>query len=218
MLSFKPTTVVRALTVLLASFVAVLSVYTSVTSASVGRNMMQNLPASVPQGGCIPPECPVYESVAVTLTPGVASTLIYTDPQGLPTRLDFPAATTAETTTVVFRAGQVTALRSDFITTGHSFELLALREDHLDKSFVFRVPVTVTIQYSDSDIQNVAEESQLLLYSWSGWKWYDSAQTCSIVSSYVRDIDHNTISVAICRLGQHGLFSTYRVYLPVIAR
>lgn len=103
-----------------------------------------------------------------------------------------------------------------------SFELNAVDQNGtpLD-TFVFVKPVTVTIQYTDADIQDMTEGS-LLLYYWdtSSSTWKDASTTCTPNSSYVRDLVNNTISVNICHLTEFALMgnSGSRVYLPTIVR
>lgn len=172
-----------------------------------------------PEGGCIPPDCipPPVDSVTITLMPGLAARLIYTDAQGLTTQFDFPANTVTETMVVDAQFVQAAAPRADFISTGHAFVLYALRNSNLDKGFSFGAPVTVTIQYSDNDIHGMNEKG-LMLYWWSGWNWRYSTLTCTPPLPYHHDSSNNVISLAICELGQHGLFSTWQSYAPLVMR
>jgi hypothetical protein len=155
---------------------------------------------------------------SITLTPGIASSLLYTDTQNLPTRLDFPADAVVQTTTIEFAPALWTSPKPNFIFAQHAFVLIASRDGALDKSFTFNAPVTVTISYSDADIQTAADESRLTIYWWTGNDWRDATYECDPMSSYYRDLTANTISVPICQLGQLGLYSTHQIYLPFIAR
>ncbi len=71
-------------------------------------------------------------------------------------------------------------------------------------STVFDQPVTVIIYYSDSDVQGI-DESNLILYYWTGSAWADAATTCSPTSTYTRDINNNVLQVEICHLSQFAL-------------
>jgi hypothetical protein len=179
------------------------------------------MPASSDRGAALSPLASIYNSVdtsvSITLTPGVAASLTYTDPQGLPTRLDFPAGAAVVTTTITFMPDLLTSPRPDFIPSGHAFDLLASRDNALDKSFAFNALVTVTVHYSDTDVP-VTSERFLSLYWWSGNDWRDAAQTCALPQSYTRDEIGNVIGVGVCEIGQFGLFASYRLYLPYISR
>ncbi len=65
-------------------------------------------------------------------------------------------------------------------------------------------PITITIHYSDSDVQGL-DEDDLRLYRWSGSQWEDATNTCSPPSAYTRDLDANVLQIPVCRLGQFAL-------------
>jgi hypothetical protein len=68
-------------------------------------------------------------------------------------------------------------------------------------------------------LQGAADEQQLALSRWTGSEWRDAAQTCDPASSYIRDVNHDTLSVPICQVGLFGLFRPIRqVYLPIVMR
>ncbi len=172
-------------------------------------------PQARQSGGGVPP---TTTPVSITLTPGIGASLIYTDTQALPTLLDFPANAVTRTTTILLTPELLTSPRSDFIFAGHAFGLLAMQSGQLNKGFIFNAPVTVTITYSDKDVQKVPSEDQLILYWWSGFDWRDAASTCIPASAYSREPTHNRISIPICYPGAFGLFATYQIYIPVIRR
>jgi len=154
----------------------------------------------------------------ITLTPGTAATLIYTDAQGSPTWLDFPANAVVQTTTITLIPELATGPRPDFVFGQHAFNLLASRDGMLVKDLSFNVPVTVTMYYTDTDVQSMPDESLFKLYWWSGWDWRDAGHTCVPESAYAHDVTNNVINTAICDPGQYGLFATYSTYLPLIFR
>lgn len=166
-----------------------------------------------PEGGI-----PVTFTLSITLTPGVASSLLYTDTHGFPTRLDFPAGAVLQTTTIHFAPELWTSPAPYLIFAQHAFVLMASRNGVPDKGFALNAPVTVTISYSDADIQTAADESRLIMPGWTGNYWRDAAYSCDPMSFYYRDPTANIISVPICQLGQLGLFSTHQIYLPFIIR
>jgi hypothetical protein len=70
--------------------------------------------------------------------------------------------------------------------------------------FVFAVPITITIHYSDADVAWLDENSLQLLY-WTGTGWADAADTCTPASPYVRDLANNVLSVAVCHLTEFAM-------------
>ncbi len=85
--------------------------------------------------------------------------------------------------------------------------------------FAFETPVTVTIHYSDLDVRVVSDESRLALMRWTESGWEDAAQTCTPPSDYVRDLENNVLSVAICHLSEFALLGpTHQVYLPLVMK
>jgi len=157
-------------------------------------------------------------SVSTRLFPREATRLTYTDTQGLPTTLDFPAGAVTGTTTIVLTPTLAQG-GANFVFAGHAFEIEAFRNGNRQPGFVFGAPATVTIHYSDQDVHLVSDESQLALWWWTGSEWRDAAQTCDPASSYTRDVVNNVLSVPICHLSEFGLFGpTHRVYLPLVLR
>jgi hypothetical protein len=164
------------------------------------------------------------EPVSITLTtgtalpPGTASLparLVYTDTQGLPTRLDFPTGTVTQTTTLVLTPTLAWDV-AGYAFAGHAFELAAYRGGRRLPGLNFGAPVTVTIQYSDPDVRVVADESLLDFWWWTGTDWQDGTATCDPASAYARDTASNLLRVPICRLGRFGLFGpTHQAYLPL---
>jgi hypothetical protein len=182
-------------------------------NANVLASNYQSPQRQQPEGGS-----PITYTMSITLTPGIASSLLYTDTQGLPTQLDFPANTAIQTTTINFAAALWTSPDPNLIFAQHAFVLVASRDGAVDLNFTFSAPVTVTISYSDADIQTAADESRLTVYWWTGHGWRDAAYGCNPTSSYYRNLTANIISVPICDVHQFGLYSTHQIYLPLIAR
>lgn len=84
----------------------------------------------------------------------------------------------------------------------------------------FAQPVSVTVHYDSSDLQNNAE-STLGLYYWdtTGEKWVNAVTTCT-AGAYTRDIVANNLSLPICHLTEFALLveNTPKVYLPAVLR
>jgi hypothetical protein len=154
--------------------------------------------------------------VSTTLTPGVATSLTYTDTQGLPTTLDFPPDAVTQTTTV-FLTPTVVSRQAGYAFAGHAFELAAYRTGTLQPGLVFSAPVSVALHYSDWDVRVVTDELELELWWRMDGGWQDAAQTCDPATDYDRDAAGNVLGVPICRVGGFALFGpTREVYLPVM--
>jgi len=160
----------------------------------------------------------ITDTVSVTLTPGISSSLVYTDAQGLPIILEFPPDAVTKTVTVTLIPDLLTSLPPNAIYGNKAFELLATRVGDLEKNFRFSAPVTTTMQYSDDDVQLIAEEESLHLYWWSGIGWWKAEQTCEPNSPFVHNETDNTIVTAICFPVQYALFATHSIYVPLLVR
>lgn len=67
-------------------------------------------------------------------------------------------------------------------------------------------PITITIHYSDSDIEGLSEETLLLSnYDTASGAWVDASTTCASNSSYERNLPENWIRVAVCATGEFAL-------------
>jgi len=114
-------------------------------------------------------------AVTVTVTTGdeMASvdsidggTLVYTDTQGSPTEIQVPASAVTETITLVYTAVETPTASGYFSSTIRSFELNAYQGEVLQEGFVFSIPVTITLHYTDADVEGVDENNLVLEY----WK------------------------------------------------
>jgi oligopeptide transport system substrate-binding protein len=76
----------------------------------------------------------------------------------------------------------------------------------------FAKPLTVTIKYTDGDLNGQDEETLEFLY-WNGSAWVDDGIT--IVE---RDTLNNRLVVQIEHLTEFALFGRYRLFLPLILR
>jgi hypothetical protein len=158
-------------------------------------------------------------SVAISVPVGTAQwpiSLVYTDTQGLPTRLDFSAGAITPTTTL-----RLTPILVDdvpgYAFAGHAFDLQAVR-DGQTLSIVFGAPVTLTLYYSDRDVRWVSEETLLALWWWDGAEWWDRPGTLSM-PTYTRDLASNMLRVPLFRTGRHALFGPKRrIYFPLVLR
>lgn len=69
-------------------------------------------------------------------------------------------------------------------------------------SFFFLKPITITVQYRDSDVIAVDEDTLQLLY-WSGQEWHDAGTTCDPNEpSYANDPTNNILKVNLCHFSR----------------
>ena len=154
------------------------------------------------------------------LTPAVAGSLVYTNSNGGQIRLEFPGnAVTQSTELIISPTAAAAAPPAGLSFAGNSFELVALRNGQPYDGFAFESAITVTLSYSDTDMDDV-DESTVGLYFLQGNTWIDAATTCAPATTYSRDLSNNWLSVAICHLSEFALIgdTQHRLYLPAITR
>ena len=154
--------------------------------------------------------------MSITLTPGVTTTLAYTEPNGASIEVVFPADMMSQTTTITLTPTLADG-GIDRWFTGHAFDLaipIGLRPDR-----AFSASVTITIHYIDRDVSVISDEAALQLAWWDGVQWIEAASTCSPASSYTRDTTANILSVPVCAMGRYALFGpTHQMHLPALRR
>jgi predicted GH43/DUF377 family glycosyl hydrolase len=152
------------------------------------------------------------------ITTVVYSTLggVITDTADLTTTIEIPAGTVTDTTTIVYSSlPNITVTPSPTLAfAGHAFSLDAYRNDVLILGFTFEGPVTITIEYSDGDVEGLIEHT-LTLYHWADNTWADAA-----CGDYDRDLEANVIRVLVCHLSDFALFGKEKtgIYLPIILK
>lgn len=82
---------------------------------------------------------------------------------------------------------------------------LATTSDWFPCGITFRRPVTITIRYSEDDIDCVTDENSLRLYYWAGSQWDDAANTCMPPSIYITDTVGNVLGLPICHLTEFAI-------------
>ena len=102
----------------------------------------------------------------------------------------------------------------------HAFNLEAQQSSTIP-GFTFQKPVTVTIHYSDADVEGVDENSLTLDY-WdkTAGQWLDVTTTCTPTSTYDRHPDENWLAVPLCHLSEFALVGErqHHIYLPLVLR
>lgn len=149
----------------------------------------------------------------VNLPPDADASLVYTDAQGSPTIIDVPAGAVSEAVTLLY-APLDAAMGSPGFFASHGFLLEAHLDGELLSDFTFDIPVTVTIHYSDADVEGLDEETLELRY-WDGETW--STDGTTVVE---RDIINNRLVVTLTHLSQLAMYARgeHSVYLPLILK
>jgi hypothetical protein len=155
--------------------------------------------------------------VATTLEPFASSNLTYTDTQGLPTSLIFPAGTVTTTTDMVLNPFGRLPAPSGKAFAGHAFELTASRGGVLLANLTFLIPVNVTINYSVDDVSVISDTQSLRLWWWEEGEWQLAAESCVNPGESVHNLGERIISTPICRSGRYALFGlTFQAFLPIV--
>jgi hypothetical protein len=153
--------------------------------------------------------------VSMELTPGITTTLTYTDFQDLPTSFIFPAGLVSSTATAYVTPTLATEpFGSAF--TGHAFELALQAGGTSIYSTTFPVPVSVAIQYSPQDTAVISDTMMLALYRQDGAGWVKTEDTCSASPTPV-PIEPGIFRTTICQSGRYALFGpTHAIALPQV--
>lgn len=144
---------------------------------------------------------------------------VYTDSEGDQTTVSIPPGSVDQKTTFEFQVKEGSEPPQGFSFAGTAFTLRAYQNSQEIEDLNFTRPVTVTLEYSDQDVNEI-EEDTLKLYYWdqTGGSWLDAATTCSPAASYTRDLTQNWLSLQICHLTEFDLFGETKVlelYLPL---
>jgi PKD repeat protein len=125
--------------------------------------------------------------------------LIFTDTQGNQTSVQVGPAAVTDTVTLILAPFYTVTSPNGYAFAGHAFNLSAYVGSVQASGYVFKSPITVTINYSDPNVTGLDETTLKLLY-WTGSEWVDAADTCIPVSRYVYDPIRNRFVLPICHL------------------
>ncbi len=164
---------------------------------------------------------------STTVSPTLAGTLVYTDGQGNTTTISIPAeAVTGSLTLHYTPLTQTFPAPQGMAFARHAFTLEAFQNGLPLPLFTLHHPATITLEYSDADVQSIAEDS-LAVYAWleeekgeeAEGAWYLAASTCNPSNILPPQPDENLSRLTICRLGEFALFGRqWSIYLPLLMR
>ncbi|HBY94994.1 MAG: right-handed parallel beta-helix repeat-containing protein [Ardenticatenaceae bacterium] len=154
--------------------------------------------------------------------PATGANFVYTDTRGITLAIEVPAEAVTRTTRLIFTP--VITLEEPVAPSmrfgGRAFDLDAYWDGALRTGFTFRAGVTVTLQYSNTDVAEI-DERTLRLYYWNAAAggWLDAATTCTPPSRYRRSVERNVLQVPICHLSRYSIMGAGAwLYLPVLLR
>jgi hypothetical protein len=165
----------------------------------------------------------IVEGASTQIRPDGSSELLYVAPSGNgSTRIRIPAGAVDQETNLHYAAmTTVNAWQPGFVFGGRGFSLDAYQNGQPLDDFVFRVPIEVTIQYTEDEAKGLNEEDIILPF-WDGQAWVDAATSCSPTSIYHRNPEAKIFTVEICHLTEFSMFgiptSPFRLYLPSTLR
>ena len=97
---------------------------------------------------------------------------------------------------------------------GRTFTLTAYRNNSPLDNFTFQQPVTLVIDYTDSDVAGIDENSlTLFFYDETNGIWSDQG-----IIVVARDPANNRLTVQIPHLTEFAMGVSKRFYLPVVTR
>jgi photosystem II stability/assembly factor-like uncharacterized protein len=164
----------------------------------------------------------VLTGTSSTIAPSEGRTVTVTPSEGVSTTIQVPPGAVNEETTLLYMPAvapidwlEPTGMRF----AGQAFTLDAYVGGGHVEGYEFQQPVTVTIHYSDADVAGV-DEGSLVLQLWEDGAWIDAAETCTPASTYVRDLEGNSLAVPICHLSYYALAGDpqYTLNVPLIMR
>ena len=153
--------------------------------------------------------------VETTLTPGITTTLSYSDMQGLTTEIVFPSDAVSEITHLSLTPTWAYSWPGEAFT-GHAFDLEAYQNNILIPGFSFNSPALVKVQYSADDINLLVEGKQPDLWELTNDAWQNAATLCNLIQEPSQEF---LLVSPICSTGKFGVFGpTNQVFLPQINR
>lgn len=150
----------------------------------------------------------------VTVQPGQAATMSYTDPSGGKVTVQIPAGAVDQPTTFVYDNQATPSQAVSFQFAGRSFTLTAFRNNSALDGLTFLQPVTLIIEYTDADVAGFDEDTLLLFfYDENTGIW--SQEGITVVT---RDPASNRITLQITHLTEFALGALGPIHLPLVQR
>lgn len=160
-------------------------------------------------------------AIATVIDPVLGGTLVYTDANTNQFTIELPAGAVDVATELVLQPRAPLTIPNGFDFIGQSFTLDAYVNGTLVDGFIFKQPVTVTVNYTEESIVGLDEDGlRLYFYEEATQEWVDAATTCTPPSTYTRNLAENSFTVQICHLTEFAVFGQTlpKLYLPLVIR
>jgi peptide/nickel transport system substrate-binding protein len=157
----------------------------------------------------------------ITAGPDVDTSLVFTTAQGSQTTLNIPAGAVTTDTLILYTPkdpASVEAPPAGLAFAGHAFELQAFQGSTPITGFA--APVTLTIAYTDEDVQDLIE-SELALYRAGAAGWVKVGEGPPPGESQTLDTPNNLLTAYLrgfSRFGHFGASIQQRLYLPLVLK
>ncbi len=156
-----------------------------------------------------------------TANPASQTDLDFEFPSGGSLHVLIPAGALEETSAIVFTPDTDVDERmpGGLFASGMHFDLLVCPGNVCDEPYYFEDIVTLTLHYTDADIQGLIED-ELYLYVWDGSQWTDIVQQCSAgLMLYVRDPAQNSLGVPVCHFSRFVMNGeAHTQFLPILRK
>jgi hypothetical protein len=183
------------------------------------RTPTTNAPTLTPTATPIPgsptptPTLPVADATTVA-QPNQPAALTYSDPSGGGVVVQIPVGAIDQPTTFLYDDQGAPSQPGAFQFAGRTFTLTAYRNNSPLDNFTFQQPVTLVIDYTDSDVAGIDENSlTLFFYDETNGVWSDQG-----IIVVARDPANNRLTVQIPHLTEFAMGVSKRFYLPVVTR
>ncbi len=134
------------------------------------------------------------------------------------TTLAIPAGALTETIVVNYRAFMtVTQMPTASMFAGRSFEVDAYQRGVLQAGLKFVKPVTMTVRYSDTDMEGLDEESLRLAY-YNGTDWATDGLTTTARLTATNELIVHAAHLTRFALFGEPLAPVHSIYLPLVMR
>lgn len=146
--------------------------------------------------------------------PDQPASLTYSDPNGGGVAVQIPAGAVDQATTFLYDEQGTPSQPGAFQFAGRTFTLTAYRDNSPLDDFTFQQPVTLVIDYTDSDVAGIDENTlSLFFYDEDNGVWSDQG-----IIVVARDPANNRLTVQIPHLTEFAMGTASRLYLPIGAK
>lgn len=159
------------------------------------------------------PTLPAADATAVA-QPDQPASLTYSDPNGGGVAVQIPAGAVDQATTFLYDEQGTPSQPGAFQFAGRTFTLTAYRDNSPLDDFTFQQPITLVIDYTDSDVAGIDENSlTLFFYDEDSAVWSDQG-----IMVVARDTTNNRLTVQGTHLTEFAMGTASRLYLPIGAK